>query len=105
MLLGVLAVLLAGLLPAADQSSWKAGTARANITPSQPLWMAGFASRTKPAEGKEMDLWLKALALEDARGHRAIILSGDLLGFPQSIYQRTCAALHEKFALAQDRFS
>jgi hypothetical protein len=103
MLLGVLAVLLAGLLPAADQSSWKAGTARANITPSQPLWMAGFASRTKPAEGKEMDLWLKALALEDARGHRAIILSGDLLGFPQSIYQRTCAALHEKFALAQDQ--
>jgi hypothetical protein len=90
-------------LAAADQPSWKAGAARANITPSQSLWMAGFASRTKPAEGKEMDLWIKALALEDERGHRAIILSGDLLGFPQSIYRRTCAALKEKFALEPDQ--
>jgi hypothetical protein len=65
--------------------------------------MAGFGSRTKPAEGKEMDLWIKALALEDARGHRTIILSGDVLGFPQSIYQHTCAALKEKFALEPDQ--
>jgi len=99
----VLVMLLGRPLPAADQPCWKAGTARANITPSQPLWMAGFGSRTKPAEGKEMDLWIKALALEDARGHRAIILSGDVLGFPQSIYQHTCAALKEKFALEPDQ--
>ena len=65
--------------------------------------MAGFASRTKPADGKEMDLWIKVLALEDARGHRAIILTSDLLGFPQSIYQHTCAALKEKFALEPDQ--
>ena len=62
--------------------------------------MAGFASRTNPADGKVMALWIKALALEDARGHRAIILASDLLGIPQSIYQHTCAALKEKFALA-----
>ena len=37
--------------------------------------MAGFGSRIKPAEGKEMDLWVKALALEDAQGHQAVILS------------------------------
>ena len=94
---------LASSLLAADQPLWKAGTARANITPSQPQWMAGFASRTKPAEGKEMDLWIKVLALEDAQGHRAIILSSDLLGIPQSIYQHSCAALKEKFALEPDR--
>ena len=94
---------LAGSLFAADQASWKAGTARANITPTQPLWMAGFGSRTKPAEGKEIDLWIKALALEDARGRRAVILSGDLLGFPQSMYHHTCAALKEKFALEPDQ--
>jgi neutral ceramidase len=103
LLLVLFLVWAAGPLRAADQPSWKAGTARANITPSQPLWMAGFGSRTKPAEGKEMDLWIKALALEDARGHRAVILSGDLLGFPQGIYQRTCAALKEKFALEPDQ--
>lgn len=94
---------LAGTLFAADEPSWKAGTARANITPAQPQWMAGYGSRTKPAEGKVMDLWIKVLALEDARGHRAIVLSGDLLGFPQSIYQHTCAALKEQFALEPDQ--
>jgi neutral ceramidase len=94
---------LAGSLFAAEQTLWKAGTARANITPTQPQWMAGYGSRTKPAEGKEMDLWIKVLALEDARGHRAIILSGDLLGFPQSIYRDTCAALKEKFGLEPDQ--
>jgi hypothetical protein len=94
---------LAGPLLAADQPLWKAGTARTEITPTQPLWMAGYGSRTKPAEGKEMSLWIKVLALEDARGHRAIILTSDLLGFPQSIYKHTCAALKEKFALEPDQ--
>ena len=103
-LVGVLlAGLLAGSLFAADQPLWKAGTAKANITPTQLLWMAGFASRTKPADGEEMELWIKVLALEDARGHRAIILTSDLLGFPQSIYQHTCAALKEKFSLQPDQ--
>ena len=95
--------LLASSLPGADQPLWKAGTARANITPTQPLWMAGFGSRTNPAAGKFMDLWIKVLALEDARGHRAVILTSDLLGFPQSIYQHTCASLKAKFALEPDQ--
>lgn len=95
--------LLAGSLLAADQPLWKAGTARANITPTQPLWMAGFASRTNPSTGKFMELWIKVLALEDTRGHRAVILTSDLLGFPQSIYQHTCAALKQKFALEPDQ--
>ena len=90
-------------LLAADQPLWKAGTAKADITPTQPLWMAGYGARTKPAEGKEMSLWLKVLALEDARGHRAVILTSDLLGIPQSTYRHTCAALKEKFALEPDQ--
>jgi hypothetical protein len=95
--------LLAGSLFAADQPLWRAGTAKADITPTQPIWLAGYGTRTKPAEGKEMSLWIKALALEDARGHRAIILTSDLLGIPQSTYRHTCAALKEKFALEPDQ--
>ncbi len=93
----------AGSLLSAEAPFWKAGTAKADITPTQPLWMAGYGSRTNPAEGKEMSLWIKALALEDARGHRAIIITSDLLGIPQSIYRHTCAALREKFALEPDQ--
>jgi hypothetical protein len=48
----------------AAEALWKAGVARANITPTQPLWLAGYGGRDKPADGKVMDLWIKVLALE-----------------------------------------
>jgi hypothetical protein len=65
--------------------------------------MAGYGGRERPPEGKVMDLWIKVLALEDSRGHRAIILTSDLLGIPQSIYQNTCASLKSKFDLNPDQ--
>ena len=94
---------LAGLHALAAETLWKAGTAKTVITPTEPLWLAGYGSRTKPAEGKVMDLWVKVLALEDARGHRAIILTSDTLGIPQPMYQHLCAALKAKFALEPDQ--
>ena len=63
-------MLLAGQALGADspkQAGWKAGIARANITPDKPIWLAGYGGRTHPAEGKMHDLWIKVLALEDAR--------------------------------------
>src|SRR5882724_10486309 len=101
-LLLILGLSLPGEIQGAE-SLWKAGVARANITPEQPLWLAGYATREKSAEGKLMDLWIKVLALEDAEGHRAIILTSDTLGIPQSIYQNVCAGLKQKFGLEPDQ--
>ena len=61
---------------------YKAGTAAKVITPTEPLWMAGYASRNKPCEVKHHDLWVKALALEDAAGNRCVLLTSDLCGIP-----------------------
>ena len=98
-----LALLLSLTCSLSAAPTWKAGTAKTIITPIQPVWLAGYAGRNKPAEGKVTDLWLKVLALEDASGHRAIILTSDTLGIPQSIYRNTCAALKEKFNLAPEQ--
>jgi hypothetical protein len=56
----------------ADQglADFKAGIASTVITPNEPMWMAGYAARDKPSEGKIHDLNAKALALEDAQGTR-----------------------------------
>src|SRR5205807_9454618 len=54
---------------------------------------------TKPAEGKEMPLWIKVLALEDTKGKRAIILTSDTLGIPQSISSNVCLRLKQRFML------
>jgi hypothetical protein len=83
---------------------WKAGTAKAVITPTEKMWLAGFSNRTNPATGEKlMDLWVKGLALEDASGHRAVILTADLLGIPQNVYQHVSTAISKKFALQPDQ--
>ena len=84
---------------AAGQGTWKAGTARAKITPQRPLWLAGYGSRVRPAEGKWQDLWVKALALEAADGQRGVIVSSDLLGFPKAVAEAICAELQKRFGL------
>jgi hypothetical protein len=43
-------------------ANWKAGTAVVKVTPQKLLWMAGYAARKKPAEGKVQELFAKALA-------------------------------------------
>jgi hypothetical protein len=92
----------AATLTAAD-ATWKAGTATVDITPTEPIWMAGYGGRDHPGESALHPIFAKVLALEDGRGHRAIILSSDLLGIPHSIYNHTCAALQQRFGLARDQ--
>jgi hypothetical protein len=97
-------VFLVAITPlGAAEALWKAGVAKANITPTTPLFLAGYATRDKPADGKVMDLWIKALALEDAQGHRAVILTSDTLGIPQSIYRPVCATLKTRFGLSPEQ--
>ena len=67
----------------AGQQLWKAGIASAVITPDESMWMAGYAARKGPSEGKVHDLWAKALALEDGQGARFVLVTVDLIGVPR----------------------
>lgn len=80
-------------------AAWKAGAARARITPVEPMWMAGYASRDRPAEGTSTDLWAKALALEDEEGHRAILLTLDLVGIDRTLSAAVCEGITKRFGL------
>lgn len=66
-------------------SGWKAGVARIKITPDTFMWMSGYAARDKPAEGARHDLWAKALAMEDAKGHRIVLVTMDLVGIDRGL--------------------
>ncbi len=66
-------------------AEWKAGVASVVVTPEKFLFMAGYAARKKPAEGKVQELFAKALALEDAQGHRLVIVTSDLIGIAQPV--------------------
>ena len=80
-------------------ATWKAGAASVVVTPEKNLFMAGYASRNKPAEGKVQDLFAKALALEDEQGGRVVIVTMDLIGVPQSLRRAVAARAEKDFKL------
>ena len=67
---------------------WKAGVARAVITPEEPMWMAGYGSRDHPSAGMIHDLWVKILALEDSKGRKALLVTTDLESFAKYLSDR-----------------
>src|SRR4051812_34831984 len=91
---------LAGLLSsltAAAPTNYKAGVSAVDITPSGPIWLSGYASRNKPSEGVLQRLWAKALALEDSRGTRLIIVTTDLIGLPRTITDVVGVRIEKQF--------
>ncbi|NOX56988.1 MAG: hypothetical protein GXP27_21615 [Planctomycetes bacterium] len=85
--------------PAAEKSEWRAGTATVVITPEKSMWMAGYAARKKPSEGKVHDLFAKALALQDRDGNRLVIVTVDLIGIPKELRAAVEKAAQEQHGL------
>lgn len=92
----MLSVLLVGGVFA---DGWRAGVAKANITPGQPMWMAGYGGRDRPAEGKLTDLWAKALVLEDAERRRAVLVTLDLVGISRDLSESICDELGQRYGV------
>ncbi len=83
-----------------NAEQWQVGVAKAVITPEEPMWMAGYAARTKPAEGKVHDLHAKALLLEDFQGHRLAIVTLDLLGIDRTMRDWIADRVEQRYDIA-----
>jgi hypothetical protein len=86
-----------------EAPAWKAGVAVQVITPSEPMWLSGYASRNRPAEGTEHDLHVKALALQDPAGSKMVLLTSDLVGIPRSLSEAVAARVEKKAGLKRGR--
>jgi hypothetical protein len=84
---------------------WKAGVASVVITPEKPMWMAGYANRDHPSEGKIVDLWAKALALEDSTGKRVVLITADLVGIPKALSDQVRDQLQKRFNLSRSQIA
>ncbi len=67
--------------------------------------MAGYAARTRPADGKLTELWAKAIVLEDRDGNRGIVLTLDLVGIDREMSQTICDSLKEKYGFSRDQIA
>jgi hypothetical protein len=63
------------------------------------MWMSGYGSRTKPAEGKLTDLWAKALVIEDAEGTRIALVTLDVVGIDRETSNAVREELDKKYDL------
>jgi hypothetical protein len=83
----------------AADAEWKVGLAQEKITPERPVFLAGYASRNRPFDRVEAELYVKALALEDREGKRAVLVTSDLIGFPAAVAEPICARIEQKTGL------
>jgi len=87
-------------LSAAD---YRAGVARVIITPQKPIYLSGYANRNHPSEGVVHDLWAKALAIEDRRGGRVVIVTTDIIGYPKWLGDLIGARVEKEHGLDRSR--
>src|SRR5436305_11605326 len=88
---------------AQTQGQWRAGTAKVAITPTESIWMAGYAARTKPSAGVQTELYLKALALDDGGGRPSVLVTSDLVGLRRQVADRIAERCEKQYGLTRDR--
>ncbi|MBM3883052.1 MAG: hypothetical protein FJ387_25605 [Verrucomicrobia bacterium] len=81
-------------LESAAAAGLRAGLAQVDITPSQPVTLAGYASRKDVSQGVHDPLAARAIAFEE-RGRRLVLVSADNLGWYNGVAEPLRRALIE----------
>ena len=103
-LFGLASYLLLAVSPELPAQHFQAGVGRADITPSGPIWMAGFAGRSKPSQGVDRRLFLKALALQDQDKPPFVLVTADILGFPAKLAEDIAARVQRELHVPRENF-
>lgn len=81
----------------------KAGLARVDITPQGSIMMAGYGFRDHPSEGVRQRLFAKALAIEDDRGRRSVMVTFDLVGMTRDVADPIAERVEKQYGLKRDQ--
>ena len=84
------------------QAGWKAGLARAVLTPGTDVWLAGYGSKRVATETLH-ELWMKALVLDDGEGHQVVLITSDFQGVPRGMSDRVFEQVKQKHGLQRDQ--
>jgi len=77
-------MLIASPAPASNSVGLKAGAAKIDITPEEPVNMSGYAGRKALSTGVHDPLSARAVAFE-ANGKRLVLISTDIIGFYEDV--------------------
>ena len=91
------------MLPLTLQAAWQAGVAKADITPTEPVPLAGYGGKTRMSQGVEHAIWLKALALKDDEGAVSVLVTADLVGLSDKMIAVIAKTAAKKHGVARER--
>ncbi len=100
----LLVALGAARLHAAETPAWRAGVATVDITPEGPMWLGGYAARTRPSSGVATPLRAKALAVADAQGGRFVFVTFDAIGIPRDLRLEVARRLQAQGGVKPEEF-
>lgn len=98
-LIALACAILAPRVRADEPLPWTVGVAKIDITPTEPTWMAGYASRNRAAEGTAQPLWAKALAVTDAENNTVVLVSAEVIGLTREIGDEVAGQVESRLAL------
>jgi hypothetical protein len=79
------------------------GLAQIKVTPEHPVLLSGYPGRPKPFEKVAQDLYVKVVVLEDSAGHRGVIVTSDLIGFPAAVAEPICERIEKETGLKRQQ--
>lgn len=91
------------LLPLTTSAAWLAGAAKADITPTEPVPLAGYGGKTRMSQRVEHPIWLKALALKDDSGATSVLVTADLVGLSDTMVSIIAKTALEKHGIPRER--
>ncbi len=83
---------------------FRVGTAKRDITPAEPIRLAGYANRLKPSEGVAEPIFTRALAIEDASGARSVLATVELVGVTRAFTESIADRLKAQLGVDRSRF-
>ncbi|MDA1316202.1 MAG: neutral/alkaline non-lysosomal ceramidase N-terminal domain-containing protein [Acidobacteria bacterium] len=95
------AVIVLTFISGSASAAWKAGAAKVDITPSEPIWLAGYGSRDRPVSDVLQRIYVKALALQDDSGRVSVLVTSDLLGFTAGLSKGVAERVEKKHGIAR----
>ncbi|MEZ6122553.1 MAG: neutral/alkaline non-lysosomal ceramidase N-terminal domain-containing protein [Planctomycetaceae bacterium] len=101
----MVAMALAAFCFCAGADDWSAGVGRQVITPTESMWMSGYAARDRPSQGTLHDLWAKALVLQDDSGRQLVLVTLDLVGIGRDLSTAICDSLQKKHQLQRSQIA
>lgn len=86
-----------------ESSAWLAGLSRVDVTPIEPVRMAGYGSRDHPSEGIDTPLLVRCLAIKSAAGGQpSVLISVDTIGLPGSMTHQLAEQIKQTHGISRE---